>query len=267
MRTILLASTLLALSTPAYAIQDVFTWSPCAIEGSCKIVQDYLVGYESIDTDNATGDHKFPPIVVDPSNAHVVGQVENPGDPLSLGIVYSSVPADVIIATPVTVTESGDSHTFNIVLDIVAIAADALARRYHLPFAGDVGSALTIMQLIKDGYAPAADATYAGVQNMVQGIINAGVTQMNSGGVPIGPDPLFDFSFAIENTTFSGSFDGFGDARDPTGIHNLNLFVDGISANPSPASAIPEPSTWALMLIGFAGLAFAARRLPKRLAA
>ena len=32
----------------------------------------------------------------------------------------------------------------------------------------------------------------------------------------------------------------------------------------APSSAVPEPSTWAMMLLGFVGLGFAARRLRKR---
>ena len=32
------------------------------------------------------------------------------------------------------------------------------------------------------------------------------------------------------------------------------------SVGPIRVTAVPEPSTWAMMLIGFAGLAFAARR-------
>jgi hypothetical protein len=35
----------------------------------------------------------------------------------------------------------------------------------------------------------------------------------------------------------------------------------------SPASAVPEPSTWAMMLIGFAGLGYAAYRRQRKNAA
>ena len=38
------------------------------------------------------------------------------------------------------------------------------------------------------------------------------------------------------------------------------LISDGIGNSPSAVTAVPEPSTWAMMILGFAGLGFMANR-------
>jgi hypothetical protein len=45
---------------------------------------------------------------------------------------------------------------------------------------------------------------------------------------------------------------------------DVNLILLGLGVASSPTAAVPEPSTWAMMLIGFAGLAFAACRRTNR---
>lgn len=63
-----------------------------------------------------------------------------------------------------------------------------------------------------------------------------------------------------------GSLDPVGFAS-PTGGAFLDSSVDsGLSDPHVPASAVPEPSTWAMLLIGFAGLGFAKHRNTKRAA-
>ena len=75
-------------------------------------------------------------------------------------------------------------------------------------------------------------------------------------------------SFAIEDT--HGSFDtgvssDFSDAdlyytRGSTGGTLPRLLADNYSITTSPAAAVPEPETWALMLSGLAGVGMLARR-------
>ena len=55
-----------------------------------------------------------------------------------------------------------------------------------------------------------------------------------------------EYSLTFNAGTSAGPADGFGFTYD---------LVD-----PPPSAAIPEPSTWAMMLVGFAGLAFAGYR-------
>jgi hypothetical protein len=48
-------------------------------------------------------------------------------------------------------------------------------------------------------------------------------------------------------------------------VGDCPVAVTGIIADPSGFTpAVPEPSTWAMMLIGFAGLSFAVRRLRRK---
>ncbi len=48
-------------------------------------------------------------------------------------------------------------------------------------------------------------------------------------------------------------------------VNSLNPFQSGfVTATSSPvAGAVPEPATWAMMLLGFGGIGFAMRRRPK----
>jgi hypothetical protein len=65
---------------------------------------------------------------------------------------------------------------------------------------------------------------------------------------------------------FSGSnygafFASVDSYNSTTGIQSYGEIVGSVS---SVSSGVPEPSTWAMMLIGFAGLGFAGYRRTKR---
>jgi PEP-CTERM motif len=65
----------------------------------------------------------------------------------------------------------------------------------------------------------------------------------------ISSNGLFYFAFSPDEAVDSVTFSSSGNA----------LEVAGVSAS----SAVPEPSTWAMLLIGFAGLGYAAYRKPR----
>ena len=66
--------------------------------------------------------------------------------------------------------------------------------------------------------------------------------------IPVGPAfPLGGFS------------DPFSVVTNALGTLNVGGEIEALEFAPqSPPSGVPEPSTWAMMLIGFAGLGFAA---------
>ena len=66
----------------------------------------------------------------------------------------------------------------------------------------------------------------------------------------------------IEGSVFASSFLGGGE------LHNNNLFNGALpSALPAVTAAVPEPSTWAMLIAGFAGLAFLGWRKARKGAA
>ena len=79
------------------------------------------------------------------------------------------------------------------------------------------------------------------------------------------------FNPAISYVADAFEFDLFTDANDPLTYPDLHVgLLPGVSGwygGNIVLAGEPEPSTWALMLTGFAGLAFAARRARKSAAA
>ncbi|HKO70232.1 MAG TPA: PEP-CTERM sorting domain-containing protein [Bradyrhizobium sp.] len=71
-------------------------------------------------------------------------------------------------------------------------------------------------------------------------------------------DPLQPFSFSFAT---SGGNLSFADL--PGGSGNVGNILDNVSLSSSLASAAPEPSTWAMMLMGFCGIGFMAYRKSK----
>ena len=68
------------------------------------------------------------------------------------------------------------------------------------------------------------------------------------GAVGAGPQSIeIEYSLTFNAGTSAGPADGFG-------------FTYELVDPPPSAATIPEPSTWAMMLVGFAGLAFAGYR-------
>lgn len=79
-----------------------------------------------------------------------------------------------------------------------------------------------------------------------------------------GPDHTYHLSFTLTGPAATTAFTFFGNS-DQTwtdeGFGIDNILVTGVT------SAVPEPSTWAMMLAGFGGLALMARRRLRRQAA
>jgi hypothetical protein len=85
-------------------------------------------------------------------------------------------------------------------------------------------------------------------------VLNGGTLQLTSGVVDL--SNIFDDSASF---SFSGVLPGFGDANNNNALDSFN--ATGFSATFSGATgAIPEPGTWALMILGFGGAGAMLRR-------
>jgi hypothetical protein len=91
---------------------------------------------------------------------------------------------------------------------------------------------------------------------------NVAVADVSASNGPSGPTYAMHGAFALITDTsrylHTGSYFAHGAGEYP----NVNVFLtltlsDGLSFSPIETS-IPEPSTWAMLLIGFAGIGFAA---------
>ncbi|WP_246450616.1 PEPxxWA-CTERM sorting domain-containing protein [Sphingomonas rhizophila] len=95
------------------------------------------------------------------------------------------------------------------------------------------------------------------------GTFTGGATPTSTPGIS---DTSWLFTIAGGTGRFegaSGTFSGTGttDARSRPSIVSINFLGD------INAPAVPEPSTWGMMLLGFGGIGWALRRAPKRIRA
>jgi hypothetical protein len=72
----------------------------------------------------------------------------------------------------------------------------------------------------------------------------------NLDGLPIGPSIQFDFPYPGGGSVVPGNFDS---------VTSETRYLFG-TVTPAISSGVPEPATWALMLLGFAGLRMASYR-------
>jgi hypothetical protein len=114
-------------------------------------------------------------------------------------------------------------------------------------------------------------------------IISVNSNACCSGGTPDGVDLtasasslMFNYSgsdsgdFVIASSLGSVCYTAVSNCWGPTGVGLYSVNGDGLSVyiaqsgNQIIGNAVPEPATWALMLLGFGGIGFAMRRSRKR---
>jgi hypothetical protein len=114
-------------------------------------------------------------------------------------------------------------------------------------------------QLFDNGVAmtPAASPFTGAGQNPGQAALPGGLTSAPTAGAYVGAD----INAALGNADFSS-----GTFQLSLGVNSITgTWLAGPNANGSGdfdfiASSVPEPSTWAMMVLGFAGLGFAGYR-------
>ena len=85
---------------------------------------------------------------------------------------------------------------------------------------------------------------------------------------PVSLTPGTEYWFGVTGTTGAGLFGVEQSSNSPSGsqLYTLGIYSPTVwhleveTAAFQSTSSVPEPSTWAMLLVGFAGLGFAAYR-------
>jgi hypothetical protein len=169
--------------------------------------------------------------------------------------------------------------------------SDGIAVSLNLQFAGTLTSTLeagadvrvlvqingvtvsTLHGTSNNGTDTSCNSSFLGGEGCATPVTDSNVTSQEIDGVPL--DTPVSFLFSVEvSAGSSGAASAsavYSDSLDlPIGIDVFNL-PEGVTANAPgsdivnnrftlPTTSVPEPSTWAMMLLGFAGLGYAGYR-------
>ena len=106
-----------------------------------------------------------------------------------------------------------------------------------------------------DAYSVSGVSSYAGADN----ILTSPGTPFDFGGVSVHTsNPLLDLNFFDNGGLFK-----LQSTVDPVGFPQNGVALDTFSV--TAVSAVPEPSTWAMMILGFVGVGFVAYRRKDRI--
>jgi hypothetical protein len=124
----------------------------------------------------------------------------------------------------------------------------------------DNDSELTFIAFV----APTA-GTYAfsgtfNIQDINPTGVEISLIRTTSGGLPLIFTPLATIDGRVTSYTFSGNFDLGASEAVGFGLGNGGNFNNDSTGVNLVVTAVPEPATWAMMLLGFGGLGYAMRR-------
>ena len=143
------------------------------------------------------------------------------------------------------------SNSGIIVFDIngSTLASDLV--NHDISFTGGKGVTSYIINVIGNFTDPSSTHFNVDQEDALFNFENATTVNLGQWGASIlAPDAAVKMTSGgnIEGSLFASSFLGGGE------LHNNNLFDGALPA--LPAAAVPEPSTWAMLIAGFAGLVF-----------
>jgi len=139
------------------------------------------------------------------------------------------------------------SNTGVVVFDITGSALASDLVNHDISFTGK-GVTSYIINVIGDFTDPSSTHFNVDQQDALFNFEDATTVNLGQWGASIlAPDAALAITSGgnIEGSVFAASFLGGGE------LHNNNLFNGAL-----PTAPVPEPSTWAMLIAGFAGLAF-----------
>jgi choice-of-anchor A domain-containing protein len=143
------------------------------------------------------------------------------------------------------------SNTGIVVFDIAGSQLETDLTNHDFSFTG-TGVTSYIINVTGDFSQPSSTHFNTDQRNALFNFEDAATLDLGQFGASIlAPDADLTITGGgdIEGSVFAASFSGGGE------LHNNNLFDGAL-----PPTAVPEASTWAMMLAGFAGLGFVAYR-------
>jgi choice-of-anchor A domain-containing protein len=140
------------------------------------------------------------------------------------------------------------SNTGIVVFDIKGSTLTSDLMNHDISFTGGKGVTSYIINVIGNFTDPSSTHFNVDQEDALFNFEDATTVNLGQWGASIlAPDAALKITSGgnIEGSVFAQSFLGGGE------LHNNNLFNGAL-----PAAAVPEPSTWAMLFAGFAGLGF-----------
>jgi choice-of-anchor A domain-containing protein len=151
------------------------------------------------------------------------------------------------------------SNTGIVVFDISGLTLASDLVNHDISFTGGKGVTSYVINVIGNFTDPSSTHFNVDQEDALFNFENATTVNLGQWGASIlAPDAAVKIASGgnIEGSLFAQSFLGGGE------LHNNNLFNGAL-----PTAAVPEPSTWAMLLAGFAGLGFLGWRRARKGAA
>ena len=145
------------------------------------------------------------------------------------------------------------SNTGIVVFEISGSALASDLVNHDISFSGGKGVTSYIINGIGNFTDPSSTHFNVDQEDALFNFENATTVNLGQWGASIlAPDAAVKITSGgnIEGSLFAQSFLGGGE------LHNNNLFNGALPVAAVPTAAVPEPSTWAMLIAGFAGLSF-----------
>jgi hypothetical protein len=181
-----------------------------------------------------------------------------------LASVITSLPSGSVIAMPIVNDFGTGPHTFGSPTITWSSTDPEAVFGYNGGYGFNANGSWSGLDMTGTNGAPSASITFSfsAPVSAVGGFLNYGTSNglntisVFNGATLIETDTL---TFATGGGTNTGLFLGFSEATPITSFVLTGAFI-GLTNLTVVASAVPEPATWAMMILGFLGVGFMAYR-------